>query len=504
MSDVIRVRKKNATFLEFNCEPSITQELRNHFTFRVDGYKYMKAYKDGSWDGYIRLVNPIHRTLPTGLFEALKEFAENQGRDYSLEIEDQEEFSADYKENLTFSDFEKYVKSLDLTNDLGEKIEPYDYQLKFAYEAIRDRRLLGLASTNAGKSLIIYIIIRWLLDKEEGHKIVLVVPRVSLVKQMFKDFGDYSLLNGWNNEKHCHLISAGAEKTSKKPLVITTWQSFIKCSKAEFQKYAAVIGDEAHNFKAKSLNTIMENLTNAHFRVGTTGTLDGAQSNEMTLTGHFGPIRRYVDNKTLIERGISSEIDIDVLHLKYSDDIRKSATRATYDDEVKFLTSYKPRTEFIRKIALSNKGNTLIAFRFVEHGKKIYQEILDNAPDPDKIFLIYGGTDEEVTEQFKEITKHDHGAIAVVSIGVFSEGLSIRNIHNILIATPLKGSIKLLQLIGRGLRRSTDGLALKLIDIVDDMKWKSWKNYALKHGAVRVSIYEKEDFKYNVHEVKIK
>ena len=128
--------------------------------------------------------------------------------------------------------------------------------------------MLLLSPTASGKSLIIYVILRW-LQESDYKRGLLIVPTTSLVEQMYKDFEDY----GYDSEQYCHRQYSGKDKHTNKFLTITTWQSIYKNPGEYFEQFDFVLGDEAHQFKAKSLTTIMTQLVNAKYRIGCTGTL---------------------------------------------------------------------------------------------------------------------------------------------------------------------------------------------------------------------------------------
>ena len=111
-----------------------------------------------------------------------------------------------------------------------------------------------------------------------------------------------------------------------------------------------------------------------------------------------------------------------------------------------------------------------------------------------KLFYVSGETDVDTRESVREITEREKNAIIVASIGTFSTGINIRNLHNIIFASPSKSQIRVLQSIGRGLRKSDDGRVTELYDISDDLSWKTKKNYTLDHAAERIKIYSREKF----------
>lgn len=503
------IQKKNEVFCAIDCEPSIKRELYEFFAFRVPGYQFIPAYRNKLWDGFIRLYNLQNGTLYNGLLAFLGEFCNS--RQYTIEHESNDYFGrADVTDSITPEELHQFAQSLDLRGAGGKKIQANPHQLEAAWHALRNYRALLVSPTASGKSLIIYLIISWYLQKvNNDKKVLIVVPTTSLVEQMVSDFGDYSVaFDYFDADIDCHKIYSGKEKETDAAVVVTTWQSVYKQPKQWFMKFGMVIGDEAHTFKAKSLTTIMESLVNAKYRVGTTGTLDGTQTHELVLQGLFGPTKRVITTKELQEKGILSDLSISMLVMKYSDENCKIVSKMQYKDEIDFIVTHEKRRNFVANLALAQDGNTLVLYNLVQkHGIPIYEKIKQKIESKKrsnrKIFFVSGATDVEQREQIRAITEKENDAIIVASLGTFSTGINIRNLHNIIFASPSKSQIKVLQSIGRGLRKSDDGRTTKLFDIVDDLHWKSKKNYTLQHGAERMRIYNKEQFEYSIHEVPI-
>ena len=333
---------------------------------------------------------------------------------------------------------------------------------------------------------------------EDKGKILIIVPTTSLVEQMYADFEEYGMLV----ENACHKIYSGKDKVTKKRVIISTWQSIYKYPKKWFQQFGMVIGDECHGFKSKSLSSIMNKATEAKYRFGTTGTLDGTQTHKLVLEGLFGPVYHVTKTKNLQDDGTLAPLDIKVLLMNYPEEVRQEFGKKTYAEEIDFIVGHEGRNRFIRNLALGSDGNTLVLFQRVDaHGKPLFELIKNKAEEGRKIFYVSGETDTSDREAIRKIVEKQSNAIIVASLGTFSTGINIRNLHNIIFASPSKSQIKVLQSIGRGLRQSDDGRTTNLFDIADDLHWKQQKNFTLLHSAERVKIYEKEQFKYKIIKV---
>lgn len=506
MPDTIKIRKKNEVYVQVECDPGVLMELSEFFTFFVPNYQFVPAYKNKFWDGKIRLLNTRDHTIYGGLIPYIEEFA--KVRDCEIEFLDNDQYGrCDSFNKITAEEVEGFARSLKLYSR-GKKIEPRDYQISAVTHAIERSRALLLSPTASGKSLMIYLLLRWYLETHSTGKVLLIVPTTSLVEQMFTDFADYSTIDDtWNNDAMCHKIYSGKEKMNiSSRVVITTWQSIYKLQSSWFEPYGMVIGDEAHNFKAKSLSAILEKLRDAKYRIGTTGTLDGTQTHKLVLEGLFGPVHRVTTTKELIEQNALSDFDVSILLLKYREEFCKAAKLLDYQQEIDFLVGHTPRNKFIRNLALSQEGNTLILYNYVEkHGKPLYDMIKEKLEETGRtnrrLFFVSGSVETDERERIRSITEEEKDAIIVASLGTFSTGINIRNLHNLIFASPSKSQIRILQSIGRGLRKSDNGQKTKVFDIADDLHWKKTRNYTLDHAAERIRIYSKEQFKFQIYEI---
>jgi len=486
LTDLI-LHKKNEAFIKVECDRNIAQELSDYFCFFVPGYQFVPAYKNRLWDGKIRLMDLRTYTIYHGLVPYIEKFCKE--REYTIEID----FDINGTENFSAIEAAEFVKTLNLPHEIR------DYQLKSFIHAIRNRRILLLSPTASGKSLIIYCIIRY-LQEADNKRGLLIVPTTSLVEQMYSDFESY----GYNSEEYCHRQYAGKDKHSKKFITITTWQSIYKNDPEYFEQFDFVLGDEAHQFKAKSLTTILSGCTSAKYRIGTTGTLDGTHTHRLVLEGLFGPVYKATSTSELIDKGQLASFRIKCLILKYSDTICKEARSWDFNQEMDYIVSNPARNEFIRNLVLSLNGNSLVLFQFVEkHGKQLH-DIIKESAGKRKVFFVFGGTDVEIRESIRAITERENDAIIVGSYGTFSTGVNIRNLHNIIFASPSKSRIRNLQSIGRGLRLGENKEEAVLFDISDDFRTGKFTNYTLKHFVERVKIYDDEKFNYKFYNIELK
>jgi len=493
MTDSLTITKINNTWIKLDCDLSMLYELDDVFSFLVPGYQHMPLYKEKVWDGQIHLIN-IHKSRTyTGLLPDLKKFCE--ARDYDF-FYTEEEIPNSISREECFS----FVNELNL-HSKGDPLEVRDYQYAAIYSALSNRRQTIISPTASGKSLIIYSLIRYLMSNENTD-VLLIVPTKSLVVQMYKDFQDYSTHNGFDVESNTHIIMGGYEKVTSKSITISTWQSIYKQHISWFQKYGAVIIDECHTVQAKALTSILEKMINTPWRFGFTGSLNNSLTHQMMIQAVLGPITKVATTKELIDQGHLANIKIKTVSLKYSDDLKKQVKKMPYQDEIKFLCGHTPRNKFIRNLALSLKGNTLILFtRVEEHGRILYELISDKREE--NVHYIHGGTDVLDRDDVRRITEESNDSIIVASVGTFSTGINIKRLNNIIFASPTKSVIRVLQSIGRGLRKAEDKDVFTLYDIADDLSWKTKINHTYLHFGERLKLYTAENLPYTITEVPI-
>ena len=491
----VTIEKLDEVYVRVFSDPSIEQELSEFFTYEYPGAKFTPKFKARLWDGKVRLYDQVRKTLYVGLTKYVEDFCDRNNYElaYTTEIHK--------TNNYTNEQIEEFARSLD-PHGHGKPIEIRDYQVEAVKTALDKERTLLISPTASGKSFIIYTVMRWHL--QYARKCIIIVPTTSLVEQLYADFEDYSSANGWSVKNSCQKLYSGFTKDFTKDVLITTWQSVYLQPKSWFRQFDVIIGDEAHQFKANSLTTVMNKMDNVRYRIGTTGTLDNKKIHRLVLEGIFGPVHRVTTTKQLMDTQKLAKLNITCVVLKYDEVTRKSRKNNQYQEEMDWLVSHYPRNKFIRNLAVKSTGNTLVLFQYVEkHGKVLYDMIKEKVHEDRKVFFVYGGTDTTDREAIRHITEGEEDAIIIASYGTFSTGINIPSIENVIFASPSKSKIRNLQSIGRGLRLKNGKTECNLYDLADDLHWKSWKNHTLNHAAERYKIYAEEQFDLKLVEVNI-
>jgi superfamily II DNA or RNA helicase len=261
-----------------------------------------------------------------------------------------------------------------------------------------------------------------------------------------------------------------------------------------------VFGDEAHQFKAKSLGTVMEKMTEIPYRIGTTGTLDNKQVHRLVLEGLFGPVYTVTTTKKLMDSQRVTKLNIKCVLLKYDEETRKKRKNNLYQEEMDYLVTHPKRNRFIKNLARSLTGNTLVLFQYVEKHGKVLHEMFGDIKGK-TVVIVHGDVDVKEREEIRHMAETRDDMIVLASYGTFSTGINMPSIENIIFASPSKSRIRNLQSIGRGLRLKDGKESCTLYDLADDISYKTWKNHTLNHFMERVKIYAEEQFSVKMSEV---
>jgi Kyanoviridae DNA helicase len=502
LSDLIKIHKLNEVHYQIECDEQIAYELYSYFEMFVPGYTHSPKYKLKCWSGKISFFHITYRTLPIGLFSFFQDFCKENNYTYEFQFK---------KEELSISDEELEIFYKDIFKD--SKFYPRDYQKDLIKLGLNNKRGLLISSTSSGKSLTLYCLIRWIL--REKKKVVLVVPSIMLVNQMYGDFADY----GWTDiDKYVSKLYGGETPDYKKPVLISTFQSLKMKSDSLFEKYGAILVDEVQFQKTDSLQRISRKCINADYRLGLTGTLDKSEKCDLfNIFGYLGTILKTITTQELTEKGWLTKAYIRNLIVNYSPKFIKENKNLEYEDEKKLIYSNPDRNKVLNFIykTIPDGQNSLILLNEIEHLKSVKTYIEQSLDKKFKLIVIHGQVKPEKREELKIFMESNTNVILLASFGTLSTGINIKSIGNIILFSSSRSEIRVLQSIGRGLRLLQGKTRIVIWDIIDSLRYKTihgntvennlYKHWAGSDGYFgvkkgRLSYYKEQKFEYKILE----
>lgn len=478
----VMVNKVDETRVKIFCKKDLVfNEMKEYFSARPANYRFMPMYKSGMWDGKVQFIKGTY--LPIGLLEKLEMFCQRGGYTLSINFNDRNELSKD--------DLLKFIQHLELPYQVR------DFQFEAVYQALTQKRISIESVTGSGKSLVAYIICRFLILQKK--RILLIVPTTQLVEQMYQDFIDYGFENIWEDTAK---IYSGKDKNFSKQLIISTWQSLHTMkNKDVFSTFDCLIIDEAHGAKGTSITKIASLCYTAEYRVGLSGTFPDYNTVEwFSIVGSLGPIRKFTNYQELIENKYITDVHIKCLTIEYSNldkERNYDMNSKDYVGENDYVYTHERRNKFVTNLAYNLKQNTIILFTKIDHGNYLY-DILEkhnvSNGNKKKLFYIDGNVATLDREDIRSAMEKTNDIILLASYGTFSAGINLKNLHNIIFGSNYKSKIKVLQSIGRGVRNNEGKDHVNVFDIVDNLNYDKYVCYGMKHEKERIKIYNKVGF----------
>lgn len=432
-------------------------------------------------------------------------------------------FSPDFNDSIknhTVSEesYKTYIDTLFQNKDF----QPRDYQYDAVYNMLKYNNCCVEISTSGGKTLMSYMLFRYMKDVMGVKHILFVTPKTNLTTQSVDKFIAYDKLNGKESDWTYGEIHANAKKKESYDdnIVFGNYQSLVRKKKEFFEQFECVIIDEAHHATNTSCRVILKRCVNAKYKIGMTGTFPKNESyDSFVLQSYIGPVvYRLTSHELINEKQVATPVHVNVIEMKYLEDDKLSALYnlrnvSKSDDPTiggKILNTEKDvarensrRLSFICNMIAKTTKNSLVIFTDVqtEYGRSVYNHLRESTTK--NVYYIDGGTPTAVRAQIKDAMEDDlsQNTIIVASIGCFSEGIDICNMWNIFLVESTKSDNIMAQLLGRGMRMFEGKDKTVLVDFVDDFRYGGGfyqDNYLYKHGRERIEIYCKRGFPCNV------
>ena len=442
------------------------RSVKDHLSYYVDGYKFMPLYRCGQWDGKTSLFNSVDRTIPYGLMLELLKFHKKEWYDlpYTLSDDVKRLFvgnKPEYEKNLTF--------------------EPYEYQDDCISTCLKTSKGIIRSATASGKSLMISYLTKGLWENNAIENAIIIVPSIGLVTQFYGDMEEYGL--------DMSLIGRVGDDWREwdKEIVISTWQSLNNVPE-KMERMDLVIVDETHGCKAKVLCELLKQSPKAKYRYGFTGTMPSSVLEQMQVQSYLGPVLREYGSVELAKLGYVAECKINMVYVNYK---TKPPSKSTYN-EVKDIVFNNPfRLGIIKNIILKTDGNILLLVGKVEDEGEVLKQLLQDDPLFDKfdVEFLSGRDSGDEREKWRKYMDTSNNTILIATYGIFQQGINIKSLSNLILVSPFKSKIRVLQSIGRTLRLHADKKNGAVIwDVCDNVK------HLDKHAAARLKHYSIEGF----------
>ena len=492
----------NKKFLVIDsCTELEYEQLKISLTKKIEGWRFHPLVKKRVWDGNISFIK--RNKIPSGLWKEVVDICKEY--DFKLSMDGITDL---FNTDITESEFLDWVS--DFFKD--SEIKPRDYQIDAAFKILKYRRCLAELATSAGKTLISFMIVAYMMERLNKKKILFIVPNVSLVLQATGDFEEY---NKSRIQLKIQQIYSGVKIRPSSNIVIGTYQSLVKKDEEYFSQFDVVMVDETHKAKANSIQKIMDKCWHCDYRFGLSGTIPKRGTvNRLSLMSAMGPLVTQVKANYLQDEGYIAKCKVLQIHMDYATVAQKESfaflsknpidRQRLFSLEQNFINENEKRLDFVCQVVKKSTSNSLVLFHKIAYGEKLYQKL--RSITDKKVYYVDGSINADLREEFKRRMEKNDDVIIVASYGTFSTGISIKNIHNIFFTESFKSEVIIRQSIGRGLRQHHSKDIVKIYDFIDDFRYKDdeldWMNYIYRHGQERRKIYKEEKFPFELQNIR--
>jgi superfamily II DNA or RNA helicase len=455
------------------------RKLVKEFKYKIPHAIYTPAYKLGRWDGTISFCSLAAVSYVNLLRDIETILSEDN---YQLELDDQRDYRTHFEFDPVDENTFSHITWPDKHRFSGEPILLRDYQVEAVNAFLDNPQSIQCLATGSGKTITVAA----LSDRVQKYgRSIIIVPNKSLITQTEKDYKNLQLDTG---------VYYGERKEYGHDHTICTWQSLnvlLKSTKEgtaditiqEFlEGVISVIVDECHQVKADVLRDLLTGvMAKIPLRWGLTGTIPPEDYNMQSLNVSIGPVVNELFASELQDRGVLASCHVDILQLK------DYAEHNNYQSELKYLLSNPDRLDHIASIIsrISDHGNTLVLVDRVSAGKEL-ESRLSNA-----VFISGATKGTSRQDEYDKIADVNNRTI-IATYGVAAVGISIDRLFNLVLIEPGKSFIRVIQSIGRGLRKASDKDFVQIYDITSTCK------YAKSHLAKRKKYYKEAGYKYTL------
>ena len=457
--------------------------LMKKFEYEVPGARYMPSVKLGRWNGKVSYCSLAGSTFINLLPEIVPIL---EGLNYEIELEDLREYENKFVfDEITATTFEdtKWPKGHVCE---GQSIELRDYQVEVINQFLVNPQSIQEVATGAGKTIMTAALSKSI---EFYGRSIVIVPNKSLVTQTEEDYINLGLDVG---------VYFGDRKEYFKQHTICTWQSLnillkntkkgdVDCTIDDFiEGVVCVMVDEVHMAKADALKTLLTGvMSQIPIRWGLTGTVPKAKYEALALEVSLGPVINKLSAKELQDQGVLSKCHVNIVQLQ------DNAEFGDYQAELKFLLSDSHRLDKMAELIdkIKETGNTLVLVDRVNAGHALVERL------DDAVFVSGGMKVVDRKEEYDDVATSTN-KIIIATYGVASTGINIPRIFNLVLLEPGKSFVRVIQSIGRGIRKAEDKDFVQIWDITSSCR------FAKRHLTARKAFYKEANYPFAIEKLK--
>jgi len=454
--------------------------IREHFSVEDTQQAFKRRYAIGYRPQTRQYsITPQGRFEPRLVFQII-DFLRTQDIAFNVEITDK------FKSIIALPELKEEIVKLNL--------EPRDYQHESILAALKNRSGVIILPTSAGKTLVIALLVRS-IQEQHNTKTLILVPDIQLVAQTYSDFLEYGIPE---NEITKWTGSTEPDKNAK--IVISNAQILLseKQDLSLLNDIEMLVIDEVHKLKyGNKINKVVDKIP-ALFRFGFTGTLPDSKIDQWNICGKIGKIIYHKQSIDLREQDYISKVHVAALKLSYNNVPQFTVPSmynptAGYEEEITWLQTNKFRNAIITKLVNKADKNTLIMVDRIAHGEELLRALQEHTDK--EVHFVHGAVEIEEREMIRKLMEEQDNVACIAISKIFSTGINIKNLHNIIFAAIGKARIKIIQSIGRSLRKHTSKKRATIFDIWDNLR------YGNKHMLERLALYDREQIPYSVTEL---
>jgi len=454
--------------------------IREHFSVEDKQQVFKRRFAVG-----YRPQTRLYSITPQGRFEprlvySIIQFLQKQDIQFNVEVTDK---------------FRCVINIPDLKEELVKlNLNPRDYQEESVLTALKNKSGVIVLPTSAGKTLVIALLVKSIQQQHDAKALIL-VPDIQLVAQTYSDFIEYGI-----SENEITKWTGSTEPDKNAKIVISNAQILLseKQDLSLLKNIKLLVIDEVHKIRyGNKINKVVDQIP-AVFRYGLTGTLPDYKIDQWNIYGKIGKVIYFKQSADLREQKYISQVHVAALKLSYSNVPQFTTSSmhnptAGYEEEITWLQTNSFRNAIITKLVNKADKNTLIMVDRIAHGEELLKVLQANTDK--EVHFVHGAVEIEEREMIRKLMEEQDNVACIAISKIFSTGINIKNLHNIIFAAIGKARIKIIQSIGRSLRKHASKKRATIFDIWDNLR------YGNKHVIERLALYDREQIPYSVTEL---